>query len=108
MARSRWYVYILTLALPFTASACHTAEQDRADHRRLLAQQACEEAVRDQLSSRATAQFLADSEHVYYDSTGGAGVAGVVSTTVGQRNFTCILKPALDSSWSVSAARLLN
>lgn len=87
---------------------CSTTDQDAADHRRLLAKQACEEGVRDQLASRATAQFVSDSEHVYYDSTGGAGVTGVVSTVAGQRNFACILNPASDSTWTVSAARLLN
>ena len=108
MARSPRYLFIVLALLPVLASACHSADQDRAERRRTLAQQTCEDAVRDQLASRATAQFSSDSEHVYYDSTGGAGVTGVVSTTSGQRNFACVLKPATDSTWLLSAAQLLN
>jgi hypothetical protein len=108
VARSRGYLIILMLALPLVAAACSGADQDRTDARRALAQQTCESAVSDQLASRATAHFDSDSEHVYYDSTGGAAVAGVVTTASGQRNFACILKPATDSTWLLTDARLLN
>ena len=37
-----------------------------------------------------------------------AGVTGTVSTASGERNFACLLKPAADSSWVLTAARLLN
>ncbi|MEO6865919.1 MAG: hypothetical protein ABI229_10740 [Gemmatimonadaceae bacterium] len=107
--RSRAYPFLLgSILTVLTVAACHGADQDSADRRRSLAQQTCESGVRDQLASRATAQFPSDSEHVYYDSTGGAGVTGVVSTGTGQRNFACILKPASDSTWILSAAQLLN
>jgi hypothetical protein len=108
MARSQGYRLIVLLILPAMSAACRSADQDRADRRRALAQQTCEDGVRDQLSSRATAQFSKDNEHVFYDSTGGAGVTGVVSTGTQQRNFACILNPANDSTWSLSAARLVN
>ncbi len=108
VARSQKYVIILSVVLPVTAAACNGADQDHADARRARAQQACEEAVDDQLASRATAHFVSDSEHVYYDSTGGAAVAGVVATATGQRSFACILKSATDSTWVLTEARLVN
>jgi hypothetical protein len=113
MARSRGYLLTIVLtvatsAVATSAVACGPSGQDERDQRRILAQHTCEDAVRDQLSSRATAQFSTDAEHVYYDSLGGAGVTGTVSTASGQRNFACLLKPAADSSWALTAARLLN
>lgn len=108
MARSHGYRLIVLLILPALSSACQSADQDRADRRRSLAQQTCEDGVRDQLSSSATAQFSKDNEHVFYDSTGGAGVTGVVLAGIRQRNFACVLNPASDSTWSLSAARLMN
>jgi hypothetical protein len=108
MAWPRGYLLILVLALPPLASACNTADQDRTAARRVLAQKTCEDAILGQLSSRSTAQFTAGSEHVYYDSAGGAAVAGVVVTVKGERNFACILKPASDSDWTLTNARLLN
>ena len=105
MAPSRAYPIILLLTC---AGACAGADQDRTAARRVLAQRNCENAVSDQLASRATAQFLDDSEHVYYDSVGGAAVAGIVATATGQHNFACILKPATDSTWLLTEARLLN
>ena len=108
MVQSHRYhpIVLVTLALVF--SACQSPDQDRADRRRALAQQTCDDAVRDQLSSRATARFSSDDEHVFYDSTGGAGVTGVVSTDSRQRNFACILSSATDSTWTLTAARLMN
>lgn len=108
MARSLGYLLLIGSMLPVLAAGCHSADQDRADRRRDLAKQTCEDGVRDQLPSRATAQFTGDNEHVYYDSAGGAAVTGAVSTPTGQRNFACIIKPATDSTWSLFAARLLN
>jgi hypothetical protein len=99
---------IVALSLGTLSSACHSSGQDATERRRALARQVCEEGVRGQLTSRATAQFLSDSEHVYYDSTGGAAVAGAVSTSTGQRSFACVLRPATDSTWTLSDARLLN
>ena len=107
MARSRGYLFVISVALPVIGVACRTADQDRADRRRLLAEQTCEQAVSEQLASRATARFFSDSEHVYYDSIGGAAVAGVVATPTGQRSFACVLKPESDSTWLLSVARLL-
>ena len=108
MVRSRGYLFIVVLVVAASVVGCGPSGQDERDQRRVLAQQTCEDAVRDQLASRATATFSADAEHVYYDSLGGAGVAGTVSTTSGQRNFACLLKLAADSSWTLTAARLLN
>ena len=108
MTRSRGYLIVLIVAVPLAVAACSSADQDRTDARRDRAKQACEDAVKDQLSSRATAHFVTDSEHVYYDSTGGAAVAGVVTTASGQRNFACILKSATDSTWLLTEARLIN
>lgn len=108
MTRSPGYLIILIVAVPLAIAACSGADQDRADARRGRAQQTCEDAVKDQLSSRATAHFVTDSEHVYYDSTGGAAVAGIVATASGQRNFACILKSATDSTWLLTEARLIN
>ncbi|MES2358963.1 MAG: hypothetical protein V4529_11590 [Gemmatimonadota bacterium] len=108
MARSRGYLFIVILTIAGSAVACGPSGQDQRDQRRVLAQSTCEDAVRDQLTSRATARFSTDAEHVYYDSLGGAGVTGTVSTASGERNFACLLKPAADSSWILTAARLLN
>lgn len=108
MARSRGYSLIAVLSLTAAGVACGTSGQDERDQRRALAEHACEEAVRDQLASRSTAKFSTDAEHVYYDSLGGAGVTGTVSTAGGQRNFACLLKPGADSGWTLTAARLLN
>ena len=108
MARSRGYLFIVILTIAGSAVACGPSGQDQRDQRRALAQRTCEDAVRDQLASRATAKFSTDAEHVYYDSLGGAGVTGTVSTASGERNFACLLKPAADSSWILTAARLLN
>lgn len=108
MAQSHASLLVLVLALPSMAVACRSSQQDMSDRRRSLAERTCEEAVRGQLTSRATAQFNADNEHVYYDSTGGAAVAGVVATATSPRNFACILKPASESTWVLTEARLLN
>jgi hypothetical protein len=89
-------------------AGCQPSEQDASDRRRARAEQSCEEAVRGQLANRATAQFTADSEHVFYDSLGGAAVTGVVTTVSGARKFACLLTPASESTWTMSAARLLN
>ena len=89
-------------------AACQSADSDRTARRRDAARQMCESAVLDQLPSRATATFSGDKEHVFYDSTGGAGVTGVVATASGPRDFACILKPATDSTWGLSASRLMN
>jgi hypothetical protein len=94
--------------MPALVLACQSSQQDQSDRRRTLAEKSCEDAVRGQLSSRATAQFFADSEHVYYDSAGGAAVSGTVSTVDAPRKFACLLKPATESTWVLSAARLLN
>jgi len=107
MARLRGYLFTV-LIVAISAAACGPSGEDQRDRRRVLAEHTCEDAVRDQLSSRATAQFTTDAEHVYYDSLGGAGVTGTVSTPSGERNFACLLKPAADSSWTLTAARLLN
>jgi len=108
MARSRGYLFIAGLTVSACVAACGPSGQDERDQRRILAQRTCEDAVRDQLASRATAKFTTEAEHVYYDSLGGAGVTGTVATASGQRNFACLLKPAADSSWDLTAARLLN
>lgn len=109
MSRSRGYLFtIIVVASAGSAFACGESGQDARDQRRARAQQTCEDAVRDQLASRATARFNTDGEHVYYDSLGGAGVTGTVATTSGPRNFACLLKPFTDSSWTLTAARLLN
>lgn len=89
-------------------AGCGDSDQGRAERRRDRARESCEDAVRDQLASRATATFSSDDEPVYYDSTGGAAVTGFAATATGQRKFACVLKSATDSSWSVSAARMLN
>lgn len=90
------------------AAGCGPSEQDATARRRTAARQTCEAAVSNQLASGATATFNASSEHVYYDSLGGAAVSGVVASAAGNRNFACILKPLGDSGWTLSAARLLN
>lgn len=87
---------------------CESSQADRLHRRQTLAKSACQEAVRGHLSSRATAQFDPDSEHVYYDSLGGAAVSGSVSTAQGLRTFACILTPASESTWVLTEARLLN
>ena len=104
-------VSLAPLALALAAvllAGCGGSDQGRAEQRRDRARQSCENAVRDQLASRATATFSTNDEPVYYDSTGGAAVTGLVATATGQRKFACVLKSASDSSWSVSAARMLN
>lgn len=106
MTLSRRYTIVLLVAIPVLA-ACG-ADSDRTSARRDLAKSTCEAAVSNQLATRATAHFSSDSEHVYYDSVGGAAVAGMVATATGQRNFACILKPATDSTWLLSEARLIN
>jgi hypothetical protein len=108
MARSRGYLFIVVLTAAALAVACGPSGQDERDQRRILAQHTCEDAVRDQLASRATARFSTDGEHVYYDSLGGAGVTGTVATASGERNFACLLRPTADSSWTLTAARLLD
>jgi hypothetical protein len=112
VARPRKLIFVVAFVVALgpllLAMGCSTAEQDRVAQRRMRAQKTCEDAVSDQLASRSTAQFATDDEHVYYDSAGGAGVTGVVTTPRGQRNFACILKSDTDSTWSLSAARLLN
>lgn len=108
MARSHGYLVTAALIGVATLIACGPSGQDARDHRRALAQRACEDAIRDQLTSRATAHFSTDAEHVFYDSLGGAGVTGSVSTTAGDRSFACLLKPTDDSAWTLTAARLLN
>ena len=108
MVQSHRYHPIVLLTIAVVFSACQSPDQDRADRRRALARQTCEDAVRDQLTSRATALFSSDNEHVFYDSTGGAGVTGVVAADARQRNFACIISSATDSTWSLTAARLMN
>lgn len=88
--------------------SCNSADSDRTARRRDAARRACEGAILDQMGARATATFDADKEHVFYDSTGGAGVTGIVAAGTGTRNFACILKPATDTTWSITAAKLLN
>ncbi|MEO8946357.1 MAG: hypothetical protein ABI338_07655 [Gemmatimonadaceae bacterium] len=107
MTLSRRYLIVPLLAVLILA-ACGGADSDRTSARRDLAKSTCEDAVSNQLASRATARFSSESDHVYYDSVGGAAVAGIVATATGQRNFACILKPATDSTWLLSEARLLN
>jgi hypothetical protein len=107
MARQRWYLLLVVSTLPVLTIACNSA-QDRTDRRRARAEQACQDAVMRQLSSRATAQFAPDSEHVFYDSLGAAAVTGVVTTVARPRKFACILNPATDTTWTLSAARLLD
>lgn len=104
----RGYTLAVTSLIVAAAWACGGSDQDRNAHRRDLARQMCENAVRDRLASRATAQFASRDEHVFFDSLGGAGVAGTVSTPAGQREFACLLTPAGDTTWNLSAARLLN
>jgi hypothetical protein len=108
MAWLRGYLLAVMPLLAGLALACHDSDQDRKAHRRDLARQMCEDAVRDRLASRATAQFAAGDEHVYYDSLGGAGVSGIVATAAGQRRFACLLTPASDTTWNLSAAQLLD
>jgi hypothetical protein len=108
MAWMRGYLLAVTALLAGLVLACGGSDQDRKAHRNDLARQMCEDAVRDRLASRATAQFAASDEHVYYDSVGGAGVAGIVTTAAGQRRFACLLKPASDTTWDLSAAQLLD
>ena len=108
MAYSRGRIVIGTLTLTSWIAGCQSADQDRTERRREAAKQTCQAAVLDRLASRATATFKQDSEHVFYDSTGGAGVTGVVATGTGERDFACILKSDTDSTWTLSAARLVN
>jgi len=108
MARLRGCTLAVTSLLVGAAWACGGSDQDRNAHRRDLARQMCEDAVRDRLASRATAQFASRDEHVYFDSVGGAGVAGTVATPSGERKFACLLTPAGDTAWNLSAARLLD
>ncbi len=108
MARSRGHIVIGTLTLTSWLCGCHSADQDRAERRRDAAKQACEAAVLDRLASRTTATFKRDDEHIFFDSTGGAGVTGVVAAGGGARDFACILKSDTDSTWTLTAARLMN
>ena len=108
MAQTRASCPVLILALSALTVACQSSQQDQSDRRHARALATCEEAVRGQLASRATAQFDPDSEHVYYDSAGGAAVSGVVQALPSPRKFACILTPATESTWVLSAARLLN
>jgi hypothetical protein len=94
--------------LPALLAACGPDGSEAIEKRRALARKTCEDAVLDQIATRATAHFPADGVHVYYDSVGGAAVSGIVTTTGGPRNFACILNPTADSGWSLSAAKLLN
>lgn len=102
------YRLAVTPLLAGLALACGGSDQERNAHRRDLARQICEDAVRNRLASRATAQFASSDEHVYYDSLGGAGVSGIVATAAGQRRFACLLTPASDTTWNLSAAQLLD
>lgn len=108
MARTAAYLLVSILAIPALVLACSSSQQDQSDRRRVLAEQNCEDAILGQLSSRATAQFDPDSEHVYYDSAGGAAVSGTVMAVGTPRKFACILKPATESTWVLSGARFLN
>ncbi|MDQ2890684.1 MAG: hypothetical protein M3R65_09090 [Gemmatimonadota bacterium] len=108
MARSYGYQFGCALMVTLGSTACHSADQDRTERRRAAARQVCEQGILDQLASRATAQFQSGEEHVYYDSTGGAAVAGTVVTTTGVRNFACIVKPATDSTWLLSGAKFMD
>jgi hypothetical protein len=88
--------------------ACQSSQLDRSHRRQANAKANCEEAIRGHLASRATAQFDADNEHVFYDSLGGAAVSGSVSASGTLRQFACILTPASETTWVLSQARLLN
>lgn len=108
MEHLRTSLLVMIIALPALVGGCQSSQQDTSDRRKALAESTCEEAVLSQLASRATARFSSDSEHVFYDSTGGAAVTGVVATVTSPRKFACILQPASESTWVLSAARLLN
>jgi hypothetical protein len=111
MVRSRAYLLAITSILGILSGlvwACGGSDQDRGQRRRDLARRMCESAVLDHLTSRATAHFAPDDEHVYYDSVGGAAVSGIVATVSGQRNFACVLTPESDTTWTLAAARLLD
>lgn len=108
MAQNRGSVSVILLALSALLSSCQSSGQDASERRRVRAMSDCEDAVRSQLASRATAQFNPDSEHVFYDSLGGAAVTGVVRAVPSPRKFACLLTPATESTWVLTAARLLN
>lgn len=108
MTRTRSWMLILAVGGSAVLLGCESSQADLSHRRQALAKSECEEAVRGHLSSRATAQFDPDSAHVYYDSLGGAAVSGSVSTPQGVRKFACILTPASESTWVLTAARLLN
>jgi len=108
MAQNRPSTSLVFLALSALLASCQSSGQDASARRRDRAVSDCEEAVRGQLASRATAQFNSDSEHVFYDSLGGAAVTGLVSAVPRPRKFACILTPATESTWVLTAARLLN
>lgn len=99
---------MVLLALSALLASCQSSGQDAGERRRARAILDCEDGVRGQLASRATAQFNPDSEHVFYDSLGGAAVTGVVQARPSPRKFACILTPATESTWVLTAARLLN
>jgi len=108
VAQNQPSVSVILLALSALLTSCQSSGQDASDRRRARAVSDCEEAVRGQLASRATAQFNPDSEHVFYDSVGGAAVMGLVRVLPSPRKFACILTPATESTWVLTEARLLN
>ncbi|MEO7216948.1 MAG: hypothetical protein ABI026_02025 [Gemmatimonadaceae bacterium] len=108
MTRTKFFALILAVGGSALVLGCQSSQSDRLHRRQLRAKASCEEAVRGHLSSRATAQFDPDSEHVYYDSLGGAAVSGNVSSAGALRQFACILTPASETTWVLTQARLLN
>ena len=108
MTRTKSCALILAFGGTTLVLGCQSSQMDRSHRRGALAKAGCEEAVRGHLPSRATSHFNPDSEHVYYDSLGGAAVSGSVSTAGTLRQFACILTPASESTWVLTEARLLN
>ncbi|MEO7041380.1 MAG: hypothetical protein ABI035_03880 [Gemmatimonadaceae bacterium] len=108
MAQNQRSVSVIVLALSALLASCQSSGQDASERRRDRAVADCEEAVRGQLASRATAQFNPDSEHVFYDSLGGAAVMGFVRVLPSPRKFACLLTPASESTWVLTAARFLD
>ena len=108
MAQNQPSMSVILLALSALLASCQSSGQDASGRRRARAVSDCEEAVLGQLASRVTAHFDPDSEHVFYDSVGGAAVMGTVRVLPSPRKFACIMTPATESTWVLSAARLLN
>lgn len=108
MTQNQPSLSVVLLALSAFLTSCQSSGQDASARRRVRAMADCEEAVRGQLAARATAHFDADSEHVFYDSLGGAAVMGVVHVLPSPRKFACLLTPASESTWVLTAARFLN